>query len=189
MKKDLHTIDDEIDKQLQSLTALIEQANSPLVFKEVVQFKLHEAKTALEKLKEFKCPGVYFFEIKTNDPSQSFSQWLEKFKEKWEADIGIKNSPNLIKYRTEKYQGQPLSPWLPMYIGISKNVYDRVVHEHIFMEKNKKTFAMKLYARENLWEQTFRLQVIKLEIKNYNCIAPKVESAMIDKYNILIGKK
>ena len=75
-----------------------------------------------------------------------------------------------------------------IYIGKSKNISKRV-YEHIFLELNKKTFAMKLFARENLIDEIFRLSAIRIEIKNYDAIIPIVESELRNRFNPLIGRQ
>jgi hypothetical protein len=54
---------------------------------------------------------------------------------------------------------------------------------------HKPTFAMKLLARENLKEHTFRLNKIRLDIRNYDAIVPKLESQLRERINPLIGKQ
>jgi len=81
-----------------------------------------------------------------------------------------------------------LHDWIPLYIGKSKRIEGRV-HEHIFKELHKTTFALKLNARDNLKDETFRLSTIKYNAIHYNIIMPIIESQQRNKINPLIGRQ
>tara|TARA_R110002051_G_scaffold321505_1_gene409360 strand:- start:308 stop:553 length:246 start_codon:yes stop_codon:yes gene_type:complete len=81
-----------------------------------------------------------------------------------------------------------LTEWIPIYIGKSKRIEGRI-HEHIFKELHKTTFALKLNARENMENEKFRLKTIKCEIENYNMIVPAIEAQLRNRINPLIGKQ
>jgi len=72
-----------------------------------------------------------------------------------------------------------LNEWIPLYIGKSKKI-NRRVEKHIFKELNKTTYALKLKARGNLNDETFKLKTIKLEVTNYDSILPIIEKILRD---------
>ena len=132
-------------------------------------------------------PGVYLIEIKNNNTFNTFSKWLEDFKPKWEDERYVKSyTPNLKKKRIRNHH--ELEEWIPLYIGISKRIEGRV-HEHIFKELHKTTFALKLNAREFLFTERFRLKTINCPVDHYNIILPIIESKQREKINPLIGKQ
>ena len=132
-------------------------------------------------------PGIYFLEIKNNKRFETFTDWINDFKKEWEdPKYKWRFVPNLKQKRIQMHT--ELKEWIPIYIGKSHNIKDRI-HQHIYKELEQNTFALKLKARENMKNETFRLSMIKLEIKNYDWIVPKFENKLRNKYNPLIGKQ
>jgi len=75
-----------------------------------------------------------------------------------------------------------------LYIGKSRNIGSRI-HGHIYKELHKTTFALKLQARKNLKNEIFRLKTIRIDVKNYDAIVPRIEWQLRNKINPLIGKQ
>ena len=75
-----------------------------------------------------------------------------------------------------------------MYIGKSKKISSRI-HQHIYKEIEKTTFALKLNAREHTKKEIFKLSVIKIPSENYDWIVPTLERSLRDKINPIIGKQ
>jgi len=178
---------DRIDKELTiSVNALTKEVEN-LIFNEICEFNLNKTHIPEIPWGTLKYPGIYLLEIKNNEKFNSFESWVTDFKEKWEDEKYLKCfTPNLKKKRIEKHT--ELKEWIPIYIGKSKKIEGRI-HEHIFKELNKTTFALKLNARENIENERFRLKTIKCEVDNYNLIVPSIESQLRNKINPLIGKQ
>lgn len=178
----MHNIDREITKQLDTLKEMFKE----VTFNEICQFKLNEELEAIP-WNDIDYPGVYLIEIKNNNEFKSFNLWIEKFKLEWEDEKYFKKfTPNLKKIRIKEHN--ELSNWIPIYIGKSKKIKNRI-HGHIFSELHKTTFALKLLARENFKNDTFRLSTIKVNVKNYDAMVPKIEWQLRNKINPLIGKQ
>lgn len=126
-------------------------------------------------------------EIKNDNTFTSFNEWIDHFRVRWENEKYLKKfTPNLKKVRIKTHSD--LKEWIPIYIGKSKNISTRI-GEHIYKELDKTTFALKLMARENLKNETFRLQTIKIGVTNYDAIVPRIESYFRDEINPIIGKQ
>ena len=180
---EIKKIDSIMTKQLDSLKELI----VGLSFTEICTFKLNQNHIKEIPWGTLKYPGIYLIEIKNNGEFKSFDLWIKKFKTEWEDEKYLKRfTPNLKKKRIKKHS--ELTEWIPIYIGKSKQIEGRI-HEHIFKELNKTTFALKLNARENLINETFRLSTIRCEVYNYNSIIPVIESELRNRINPLIGKQ
>ena len=180
---EINRIDSEISISAKKLKEEVKNLN----FKEICEFNLNKEHISEIPWGTLKYPGIYLIEIKNDGNSDSFDTWIENFKSKWEDEKYLKCfTPNLKKKRIEKHT--ELTEWIPIYIGKSKRIEGRV-HEHIFKELHKTTFALKLNARENMENERFRLKTIKCEVDNYNMIVPAIESQLRDKINPLIGKQ
>jgi hypothetical protein len=94
--------------------------------------------------------------------------------------------PNTKKIRIQKHL--ELTDYIPMYIGKSKRIKGRV-YEHIFKDINKTTSALKLKARENIKNETFRLSFLRIDTNNYDWIVPVIEKTLRNKLNLIIGKQ
>ena len=168
----LHSLGDEITK---------------LTFEEICEFKLNKQHIPEIPWGTLNYSGVYMFEIKNQGNHNSIKSWVDEFTAKWE-DIKYKQhfTPNLRKKRIEKHD--KLKEWIPIYIGKSRRIEGRV-HEHIFMDLYKTTFALKLNARENLQDEIFKLHTIKCEVNNYDWIVPLIESKKRDIINPIVGRQ
>ena len=177
---------EQIDKDITTQLEKIKEIGKDLKFQEVCKFQVKEK---IEEIpwEDLKHQGLYLFEVKINSKYSDYSDWVNEFKLKWEDPKYIKSfTPNFKKKRIHAHS--ELKEWMPLYLGKSRNLRTRV-KTHIFKELQKPTFAMKLLARENLKGETFRLSKIRLDVKNYDTILPKVESQLREKINPLIGKQ
>lgn len=177
---------EQIDKDITTQLEKVKEIGKELKFQEVCKF---EVKDKIEEIPwgDLKHQGLYLIEVKSNVKHSNFKDWLEEFKTKWEDPKYIKSfTPNFKKKRIHTHS--ELKEWMPLYLGKSRNLRTRI-RTHIFKELHKPTFAMKLLARENLKGEIFRLSKIRLDVKNYDTIMPKVESQLREKINPLIGKQ
>jgi len=131
--------------------------------------------------------GVYLIEIENDGKSNDFNDWITKFKEKWEGkEHIIKYSPSLKIKRIKQHS--ELEDWIPLYIGKSKKIGNRIC-EHIFLESDRATFALKLGARQNLKDSRFRLKTYRIGVMNYDAILPRIELHLRNRINPLIGRQ
>jgi hypothetical protein len=178
----LNSIDQSLSKQIKKLLSVI----SKLEFQEVCQFNLGEG-IGKVPLGELKYPGVYLVEIKNDNKFDTFNSWVENFRHGWENEAYYKKFvPNLKKKRVIHHK--ELNEWVPIYLGKSKDIGSRLKC-HIYQELYQKTFALKLLARQNLKEDTFKFSTIRLEVNNYDWIVPIIERNLRDKLNPIIGRQ
>ena len=143
--------------------------------------------TQKDIIKKQNYQGIYRIDISTQGTSISITDWIENFRRKWEhEDYKKKFTPNLKKKRIARHT--VLLDWMPLYLGKSKNVGARVL-EHIEIPLNKPTFALKLNARHEMKKYHFRLHAIRIDVTNYDLIAPVLEAALRDRFHPLIGKQ
>jgi len=184
MLKEILTIDKQVTDYLKSLEAQAAELEFTILGDE---FKLNVDNIPEIPWHTFHYPGVYLLEIKNNTKFEDFTSWLNYFEPKWADPKYIASyTSNLKQKRTSKHK--ELKDWIPLYIGKSKDIEGRV-HEHIFKELHKTTYALKLNARENLFNETFRISTIKIDLLNYGALMPIIESTLRDKINPIIGKQ
>ena len=180
---EINRIDEEITISAKKLKEEVKN----LTFEEICEFNLNKEHIPEIPWGTLNYAGIYLIEIKNDGNSDSFRTWVENFKSKWEDEKYLRCfTPNLKKKRIVKHS--ELSEWIPIYIGKSKRIEGRI-HEHIFKELHKTTFALKLNARENMENERFRLKTIKCEVENYNMIIPAIETQLRNRINPLIGKQ
>lgn len=157
-----------------------------LEFQQICEFDLESCGTTIP-WKDIVFPGIYFIEIKNDLIHETFPAWVDNFRIEWEhQDYKRHFVSNLRKVRINQHT--ELNEWIPMYIGKSKQIGGRV-HQHIYKELGKPTFALKLNARENMRDKTFRLSVIKVPHENYDWVMPVIEKTLRDKLNPIIGRQ
>jgi hypothetical protein len=179
---ELNEIDNELSKQFNLLYAKFKKTE----FKNICEFKLENAGDTIP-WNSLVYQGVYLIEIKNSGNFKSFELWVENFKREWVNEKYLKKfTPNLKKKRILSHS--ELHKWIPIYIGKSKNIGSRI-HGHIYKELDKTTFALKLMARENLKNDSFRLSTININVENYDAIVPKIEWQLRERINPLIGKQ
>ncbi|MFB9076043.1 hypothetical protein ACFFLS_13990 [Flavobacterium procerum] len=178
----IRIVDTEITKQLDLIKAFANE----LHFKEICQFELNEK---LENIpwSNLTHSGLYLIEVRNNQNFELFEEWVNDFKFRWEDKSYLKKFTPNFKLKRIKAHNE-LKEWIPLYIGKSKNIKTRL-HGHIYKELGKTTFAMKLLARENMKQETFRISVINLQLTNYDAIIPVIENQLRNKINPLIGKQ
>ena len=178
----LEQIDIEINKQLE----LLKNEVKLIDLEEICEFKIDEAGKKIP-WNDLVYKGIYLFEIKNDNRFADFDSWIKNFKEVWESEDYLKKfTPNTKKIRIKAHT--ELNDWIPIYIGKSRNIGSRI-HGHIYKELHKTTFALKLMARTNLKDQTFRLKSIKVDVHNYDSIVPKIEWQLRNRINPIIGKQ
>lgn len=176
----------EVDSLISDQVSVIKSIATKLNFEEICQFQLGKAEGVIP-WNSLKHQGVYLFEVNSVGNFDTLQTWLDDFRNRWHDETyKPKFTPNFKKKRMERHSD--LKDWMPLYIGISKNIGDRV-RTHIFKELDKPTFAMKLNARKNMHEEWFRLSKIKFDVVNYDVIMPVIESVLRDRINPLIGKQ
>lgn len=177
----------KIDKDISSYIDELKIEANKINFNILCEFKLDKNDIKEIPWETFHYPGVYLFEIKNNNRYDNFESWVSNFKDKWMDSKYIKCfTPNLTKKRVKEHK--TLNEWIPIYIGKSKSVEGRV-HEHIFKDLSKTTFALKLNSRDNLYEETFRLSTVNINLRNYNSLMPLVESTLREKINPILGRQ
>lgn len=171
----------EIDQQLTVLFAGFEKIAAELDMPLICPLS---DEAAIDRLNY---PGLYRIDVSTAGGPTELSAWVNALREEWEHEDFKKSfTPNLKKKRIAQHRTLP--DWMPLYLGKSKKVGARVL-EHINLEMNKTTFALKLKARPAMASRSFRLHTFELPVKNYDLIAPTLETALRNRFHPLIGKQ
>lgn len=132
-------------------------------------------------------PGIYRIDIATTGSACDLESWFSTLKNEWDLDeFRKKFTPTLKKKRMREHD--VLRDWMPFYLGKSKNIAKRV-YEHINLELDKSTFALKLVSRGYMVGRKFRLCTLKLNVDHYDVIAPILERILRDKFNPITGKQ
>ena len=140
-----------------------------------------------EKISSLNYPGLYRIDILTEGNGCDYKTWIELFSKEWKHENYLKKFTPNPKIKRIKCHDK-LQEWMPLYLGKSKNVAHRV-SSHIHLDLEIKTFALKLKARQNMDLTKLRLHSINLEVKNYDLIAPRLESALRNRINPILGKQ
>lgn len=181
--KQISTIDQSITNSLHGLSEAIDTVE----FNEAVTFTIEKADEIIN-YNELHYPGVYLFEVGNHDKNSDFKTWSKDFLDKWQHDDYIKKfTPNSRKMRLKAHLESSGFDWVPLYLGKSRNIGNRV-HQHIHLDLQKPTFALKLKSRQNIQELSFRLSFAKIDVKNYNVIMPLVESQLRNRLNPILGR-
>ncbi|SMD36072.1 hypothetical protein SAMN04488029_2696 [Reichenbachiella faecimaris] len=177
----LAEIDNVIDRIIQDLRT---EFNDP-IFQIIGEFSVERLNEI--EFEKYNFSGIYLFEIDMGDKF-IYGEWVKAFIEKWEDPYYKKNfTPNSRKVRKDKHEDRS-DRWLPLYLGRSKDIGKRL-KGHINLELKKPTTGLKLLARKNIYDEKFRIQYLKVDVKNYNFIMPYVESWMRDKFNPILGRQ
>lgn len=132
-------------------------------------------------------PGIYLIEIKVLERHPSFNAWAVWFQSEWvRPEYERMHVPNPKKKRLSVHS--ELAEWVPLYIGKSKNIAKRV-WEHIHLKLEQPTTSMKIGRRANMANQRFRLSTVRVDVENYDLIMPKLEAALRDKHNPILGRQ
>lgn len=175
----------DIDRNLSLQADQICNIANSLIFKENFQFDMGSDLSCLS-LENLNFSGVYFFEIQNSQCSVDIEKFLSDFKTKWES---LEYKGAFVPNTKQKRMIQHRSPveWVPLYVGKSKNIANRL-KGHFFMSLDRTTFGMKLSSRNNMAGYRIRVSTLKIEVKNYDLIVPKVESYFREKYHPIIGR-
>jgi len=179
--KKIHTIDNGLDALFKEFTPM---ASS-------VAFKIVGNLFDDELIEKQTYPGIYYIELDTTGKTTAtLEQWLDNFQQEW-MDEQYRNqfvaNPQKKRVNIHKKSGV-LLPWMPVYIGKSKNVGQRL-HQHVHFPLKQRTFSMKLGCRPSMMTRAWRVSTIDLSgVVNYDVIAPKLEAAMRNKYHPIVGR-
>lgn len=133
-------------------------------------------------------PGLYKIDIQVAGSWRTAQEWLDWFISEWDPpELAKKATPTTKQKRIKKHT--VLDEWMPIYIGKAHNVAARVI-EHLQLGLEKPTFAMKLESRGTFFtSNTFRLQTLRAEVKNYDLLMPKLEQAARNRFNPIVGRQ
>ena len=140
--------------------------------------------------------GLYFFEMKIPTDSivrSVINNDFRNFNEIWRHESVFHMwSPGVKKLRcniaNNKISSYLDGEWIPFYLGKSECLHTRI-NQHIFQDENQRTFAMKLYARKNLYGLKFRVSTLEVNAQNYyKMILPYLETHFRNKLNPIIGQ-
>jgi hypothetical protein len=131
--------------------------------------------------------GLYRIDVQTPGASADLHEWVNALRCEWEhEDFKNCSTPSLKKKRISRHTS--LLEWMPLYLGKSKNVANRVL-EHINLPLVKTTFALKLKSRPAMAMRAFRLHTLRVQVENYDVVVPVLERALRDRFHPLIGKQ
>lgn len=174
-----------IDKKISSIKVELEKYAQSLKFEDSYEFSISNLESIpWEKLE---CQGLYLIEIKNDFKFNFFNEWAEDFCFKWTDPLYLRRwVSNPKKKRLLKHS--ELREWIPIYIGKSQKISSRF-YEHVHLKLEQPTTGLKLKARENLKNETFRLSFINVPTTNYDLVMPIFEKKMRDKINPIIGRQ
>jgi len=171
----------QIDSELTKIFRDFEQAAQRLEFQPLGDLLQVD-------LESIHFPGLYFLEVCSSPyGAATLDDWLSCFTSKWNQ-VEFKKSfiPSCQKGRMAKHTA--VQEWMPLYLGKSEKVGKRV-WEHLYLAADKRTFALKLKARNLLEGNQYRLSVLRLNVVNYPVLAPKIEAALRKKHLPLVGRQ
>ena len=171
-----------IDSELTPLSARMVSLSQNLTFSYICD--LSDTKTIAAQTYK----GIYLIEVCTASIHADFDSWALEFRAEWDLPEYHKKFTCTTKDKRIRQHGGALKEWMPLYIGKSKKVGERVM-QHLTLEMEARTFALKILARPNMARRQFRLHTRQLEVKNYDFIAPALEKAIRDRINPIIGKQ
>lgn len=131
--------------------------------------------------------GIYLIEVFVPKRFRDVKSWKDWFTEKWEgAGRRFKFVPNSRKGRLDAHD--TLRRWMPIYLGRSGDLAHRI-WEHLNLKPQQPTGSLKIRARRNMAKQRFRVSVLGLSVDNYAVIAPKLESALREIHQPILGRQ
>ena len=179
-------IDDIFTVQLDLVRKKITKENFEILY----DFNINQFDELKEKTKTLKkVKGIYLFEIYNKD-SIVFDEWIKDFTIKFrgfESKYLQKWTPNIVEKRIREHK-EKNTEWIPLYIGKSKNIADRI-DKHINSTIGRPPSALKLKERGNLVDQQFRIKYIDFTyIVNYEAIVSEIEKKLRNEINPIAGK-
>jgi hypothetical protein len=172
----------EMDKQLTGVLETFEEIAAQVELEIVGDLK----NDAL--IRDQVYPGIYLVEIETSTEHGGIKEWVNWFKAEWDHERYAKRFvPTTKKKRIKGHR--ELKQWMPIYLGKSKRIASRVI-EHVHLELDRPTFAMKLKARGDFFtKHSFQLSTAHIDIAHYDLIMPMVERSLRRRLNPIVGKQ
>src|SRR5688500_9049227 len=110
-----------IDNSLANESKALKELISSLTFLPVIEYKLGSEIPELPP-DIYQRKGIYFFELKIQEPQKELNVWIENFTFLWKNGK-VTWVPGIKKRRIRAHQ--VLDEWIPLYLGKSKNVGGR----------------------------------------------------------------
>lgn len=174
-----------IDEKISAIQTELSQYAESLNFNELCEFSMNTVQNI--PLEDLNCQGLYLIEIKNDFRHHIFKDWAEDFCFRWTDPLYVKKwVSNPKKMRLSRHK--ELKNWIPIYIGKSKKIKDRIL-EHIYLKLDQPTTGLKLNVRENMREEIFRISYINIPTMNYDWVMPKLEKILRDRLNPIIGRQ
>lgn len=176
---------EHIDQKISAMkNELIEFAKT-LNFEYLCEFSIADFDSIPWKI--LNCQGLYLIEIKNDRRHQSFKDWADDFCMRWMDGYFAKSGVSTPK-KMRILKHSDLRDWIPLYIGKSKKIRDRV-YEHINLKLEQPTTGLKLKVKKNMENEIFRLSFINIPTENYDLVMPIFEKNMRDRINPIIGRQ
>jgi len=146
---------EKLDKKLNEIQKLIDENESiDFLMKPLEKFQIEitcefirnndKFTFRLDDKRIFNNPGIYMFEIYIDN-----NDWIDE----WKTD-GIKCTPGINdKFLNEKY----IEGWRCIYVGKHETNLENRIREHIFLEKDKTTYGLKIKERNLKNSPCFRI--------------------------------
>jgi len=174
-----------IDEKITILQSELFEYSKSLYFNELCEFSMDSVQNI--SWEALNCQGLYLIEIKNDSRYEFFKDWSKDFCERWTDPQYVKKwVSNPKKMRLSKHKD--LKTWVPLYIGKSMKIKDRVF-EHIYLKLDQPTTGLKLNVRENMHGETFRISYINIPTVNYDWVMPTLEKILRDRLNPIIGRQ
>jgi hypothetical protein len=133
-------------------------------------------------------PGIYVFYIKFKFGNGN-DDWKNEFRADWEAGgtKGFQHSPAVCKKRL---RNATLSEWTPLYLGKSEHLQRRIA-DHLILQANKRTFALKLRARKSKMQaHQFHVKYISFPAFNgVQILLRSLEEELRERINPITGRQ
>ncbi len=174
-----------IDQKISAIQIELSEYAKSLIFEELCEFSMMDFENIPWEGLNFQ--GLYLIEIKNDLKHHIFKEWAEEFCIRWMDPQYIRKwVSNPKKMRLSKHS--ELKDWIPLYIGKSKKIKDRI-HEHIHLKLDQPTTGLKLKVRDNMQNEIFKLSFINIPTQNYDWVMPKLEKILRDRINPIIGRQ
>lgn len=174
-----------IDQKITSLQIELQEYAQSLKFEQLCEFSMKNLENIPWEKLNFQ--GLYLIEIKNDLRYNLFNEWSKEFCSRWQDPLYLRRwVSNPKKIRLAKHT--ELREWIPLYIGKSKRIKDRV-YEHIHLKLEQPTTGLKLKVRENMQNEIFRVSFINIPTQNYDWVMPKFEKILRDRINPIIGRQ
>lgn len=174
-----------IDQKITGIQSELQEYAQSMKFELLCEFSMNNLENIPWEKLNFQ--GLYLIEIKNDLKYSVFKEWSEEFCFRWQNPLYARRwVSNPKKIRLAKHL--ELKEWIPLYIGKSKRIKDRL-HEHIHLKLEQSTTGLKLKVRENMQNEIFRVSFINIPTQNYDWVMPKFEKILRDRINPIIGRQ